>query len=92
MQIGKVFHHETQTFLTRKAPERTDGCLMLEAVPREHPMCGISGGEAGIVAYGGTANPPRNRKGGAGNPPTRARASAPRNEAMETDSQWLDSQ
>ena len=93
MQIGKVFHRETQTFLTRKAPERTDGCLMLEAVPRENPMYGISGGEAGNVAYVGTANPPRNRKGGAGNPPpTGARASAPPNEAMETDSQWLDSQ
>ena len=44
MQIGKVFHRETQTFLTRKAPERTDGCLMLEAVPRGNPMYGISGG------------------------------------------------
>ena len=40
-------------------------------------MYGISGGAAGNVAYGGTVNPPRNRKGGAGNPPpTGARASA----------------
>ena len=44
MQIGKVFHHETHTFLTRKASDRTDGCLMLEAVPRGNPMYGISGG------------------------------------------------
>ena len=44
---------------------------MLEAVPWENPT-GISGN----VAYGGT-NPPRNRKGGAGNPPPKgARASA----------------
>ena len=50
---------------------------MLEAVPWENPMYGISGGAAGNVAYGGTVNPPRNRKGGAGNPPpTGARASA----------------
>ena len=34
-------------------------------------------GGAGNVAYGGTVNPPRYRKGGAGNPPpTGARASA----------------
>ena len=40
-------------------------------------MSGILGGAAGNVAYGGTVNPPRNRKGGAGNPPpTGARASA----------------
>ena len=50
---------------------------MLEAVPRENPTYGILGGAAGNVAYGGTVNPPRNRKGGAGNPPpTGARASA----------------
>ncbi len=50
---------------------------MLEAVPWENPTYGISGGAAGNVAYGGTVNPPRNRKGGAGNPPpTGARASA----------------
>ena len=67
----------------RKAPDRTDGCLMLEAVPWENPMYGISGGAAGNVAYGGTVNPPRNRKGGAGNPPpTGARASALPDEAM----------
>ena len=40
-------------------------------------MSGILGGAAGNVANGGTVNPPRNRKGGAGNPPpTGARASA----------------
>ena len=40
-------------------------------------MSGISGGGAGNVAYGGTVNPPRYRKGGAGNPPpTGARTSA----------------
>ena len=56
---------------------------MLEAVPWENPMYGISGGAAGNVAYGGTVNPPRNRKGGAGNPPPKgARASALPN-AME---------
>ena len=56
---------------------------MLEAVPWENPTYGISGGAAGNVAYGGTVNPPRNRKGGAGNPPpTGARASALPNEAM----------
>ena len=50
---------------------------MLEAVPWENPTYGILGGAAGNVAYGGTVNPPRNRKGGAGNPPpTGARASA----------------
>ena len=50
---------------------------MLEAVPWENPTYGISGGAAGNVAYGGTVNPLRNRKGGAGNPPpTGARASA----------------
>ena len=50
---------------------------MLEAVPWENPTYGISGGAAGNVVYGGTVNPPRNRKGGAGNPPpTGARASA----------------
>ena len=66
---------------TRKAPDRTDGCLTLEAVPWENPTYGISGGAAGNVAYGGTVNPPRNRKGGAGNPPpTGARASALPNE------------
>ena len=44
---------------------------------RENPMSGILGGAAGNVANGGTVNPPRNRKGGAGNPPpTGARASA----------------
>ena len=48
---------------------------MLEAVPWENPTYGISGGAAGNVA--GTVNPPRNRKGGAGNPPPKgARASA----------------
>ena len=50
---------------------------MLEAVLWENPTYGISGGAAGNVAYGGTVNPPRNRKGGAGNPPPKgARASA----------------
>ena len=50
---------------------------MLEAVPWENPTYGILGRAAGNVAYGGTVNPPRNRKGGAGNPPpTGARASA----------------
>ena len=51
---------------------------MLEAVPWENQTYGISGGgAAGNVAYGGTVNPLRNRKGGAGNPPpTGARASA----------------
>ena len=50
---------------------------MLEAVPWENPTYGISGGAAGNVAQGGTVNPPRNRKGGAGNPPPKgARASA----------------
>ena len=50
---------------------------MLEAVPWENPTYGISGGAAGNVTYGGTVNPLRNRKGGAGNPPpTGARASA----------------
>ena len=50
---------------------------MLEAVPWENPTYGILGGAAGNVAYGGTVNPPRNRKGGAGNPPPKgARASA----------------
>ena len=50
---------------------------MLEAVPWGNPTYGISGGAAGNVAYGGTVNPPRNRKGGAGNPPPKgARASA----------------
>ena len=40
-------------------------------------MSGILGGAAGNVAYGGTVNPSRNRKGGAGNPPpTGARVSA----------------
>ncbi len=49
---------------------------MLEAVPRENPMYGILGGTAGNVVYGGNVNPPRNRKGGAGNPPPKdARAS-----------------
>ena len=68
---------------TRKAPDRTDGCLMLEAVLWENPTYGISGGAAGNVAYGGTVNPPRNRKGGAGNPPPKgARASALPNDAM----------
>ena len=57
---------------------------MLEAVPWENPMYGISGGAAGNVAYGGTVNPPRNRKGGAGNPPPKgARASALPNERDE---------
>ena len=37
----------------------------------------FQGGRLGNVVYGGTVNPPRNRKGGAGNPPpTGARASA----------------
>ena len=50
---------------------------MLEAVPWENPTYGILGRAAGNVAYGGTVNPPRNRKGGAGNPPPKgARASA----------------
>ena len=50
---------------------------MLEAVPWGNPTYGILGGAAGNVAYGGTVNPPRNRKGGAGNPPPKgARASA----------------
>ena len=50
---------------------------MLEAVPWGNPTYGILGRAAGNVAYGGTVNPPRNRKGGAGNPPpTGARASA----------------
>ena len=62
---------------SRKAPDRTQRCLMLQAVPWENPMYGISGGAAGNVAQGGTVNPPRNRKGGAGNPPpTGARAIA----------------
>ena len=40
-------------------------------------MSGILGGATGNVAYVGTVNPSRNRKGGAGNPPpTGARASA----------------
>ena len=46
---------------------------MLEAVPWENPTYGILGRAAGNVAYGGTVNPPRNRKGGAGNPPARPR-------------------
>ena len=55
---------------------------MLEAVLWENPTYGISGGAAGNVVYGGTVNPPRNRKGGAGNPPpTGARASALPNKA-----------
>ena len=62
----------------RKAPHRTDWCLLLEAGPWENPMSGILGGAAGNVVYGGTVPPPRNRKGGDGNPPpTDARASAP---------------
>ena len=57
---------------------------MLEAVLWENPTYGISGGAAGNVAYGGTVNPPRNRKGGAGNPPpTGARASALPNKTVE---------
>ena len=61
----------------RKAPYRTARCLLLEAGPWENPKSGILGGAAGNVAYGGTVNPPRNRKGGAGNPPPKgARASA----------------
>ena len=61
----------------RKAPYRTARCLLLEAGPWENPKSGILGGAAGNVVYGGTVNPPRNRKGGAGNPPpTGARASA----------------
>ena len=58
---------------------------MLEAVPWENPTYGISGGAAGNVAYGETVNPPRNRKGGAGNPPpTGARASALPNDDQTT--------
>ena len=57
--------------MSLRAPE-------LRAVLWENPMYGIlGGGGAGNVAYGGTVNPPRYRKGGAGNPPpTGARASA----------------
>ena len=40
-------------------------------------MSGILGGAAGNAIYGGIVHPPRNRKGGDGNPlPTDARASA----------------
>ena len=52
---------------------------MLEAGPGKTrcPEFYPPGMAAGNVAYGGTVNPPRNRKGGAGNPPpTGARASA----------------
>ena len=49
---------------------------MLEAVPWENPTYGILGRAAGNVAYGGTVNPPRNRKGGAGNLHLRVRAPA----------------
>ena len=63
--------------VARKTSFQTGRCLMFEAGPRENPMSGILGGAAGSVVYGGTVHPPRNRKGGAGNPPPKdARASA----------------
>ncbi len=43
---------------------------------REIRPSGMKTGARGNVTYGGTVNPPRNRKGGAGNPlPTGVRAS-----------------
>ena len=36
-------------------------------------LSGMKRGVWGNVAYGGTVNPPRNRKGGAGNPPPTGR-------------------
>ena len=50
---------------------------MLEAVPWENPTYGISGGAAGNLAYGGTVNPPRNRKGGLETLRLRVRAPVP---------------
>jgi hypothetical protein len=40
---------------------------------RENRLSGMKRGAWGNVAYGGTVNPPRNRKGGAGNPPPTGR-------------------
>jgi hypothetical protein len=40
---------------------------------REIRLSGMKRGAWGNVAYGGTVNPPRNRKGGAGNPPPKGR-------------------
>ena len=66
----------TSTML-RKAPYRTVRCLMLRAGLWENPMSGISGGAAGNVYYGGTANPPATERAGPDKPPpTVARASA----------------
>ena len=63
----------------RKAPTRTEWCLMLEAVPWENPTYGISGGLLETWSRAELRrNPPCNRKGRAGNPlPKDARASAP---------------
>jgi hypothetical protein len=40
---------------------------------REIRLSGMKRGAWGDVAYGGTVNPPRNRKGGCGNPPPKGR-------------------
>ena len=65
---------ELRTHPQPKGRDRTSLHLRMCA-PVPYPT--ISGGAAGNVAYGGTVNPPRNRKGGAGNPPPKgARASA----------------
>ena len=65
---------ELRTHPQPKGRDRTSLHLRMRA-PVPYPT--ISGGAAGNVAYGGTVNPPRNRKGGAGNPPPKgARASA----------------
>jgi hypothetical protein len=39
----------------------------------EHRPSGMKRGAWGNVAHGGTVNPPRHRKGGAGNPPPKGR-------------------
>jgi hypothetical protein len=55
-----------------KLPLSREGCERKATVAnrtREIRLSGMKRGAWGNVAYGGTVNPPRNRKGGIGNPP-----------------------
>ena len=75
--IGGMAGSALTSTMLRKAPYRTVRCLMLRAGLWENPMSGISGGAAGNVYYGGTANPPATERAGPDKPPpTVARASA----------------